>query len=121
MAVAADGQPTYANATVVTDDSDEARTAFPEIDEAVRRFGPGDCLVAYTDGAIEARSPDGDMFGVEGLRDVFRSGWADTDGRWPAAMVRAVERYRKGEADDDTLVVELFRTLGGGTIASPDG
>lgn len=92
-----------------------------EIDEAVRRFGPGDCLVAYTDGAIEARNPEKEFFGIDRLRDVFRSGWADADGRWPSAMVRAVERFRKGEADDDTLVVELFRTLGGGMIASSDG
>jgi len=87
-----------------------------EIEEAVRRFGPGDCLVAYTDGAIEARSPEKEFFGINRLREVFRSGWADAEGRWPAAMVRAVERFRRGEAEDDTLVVELFRTLGGGMV-----
>ncbi len=91
-----------------------------QIDEAVRRFGPGDCLIAYTDGVIEAREPGGEFYGMDRLRDVFKSGWADTDGRWPAAIVRSVERFRKGEADDDTLVVELFRTMGGATVGSSD-
>lgn len=87
------------------------------IDEAVRSLGPGDSVVAYTDGAIEVRNSAGEMLGVEGLREVYRSGWADAKGRWPAAMVHHVERYRAGEADDDTLIVELFRTLGGGSLA----
>ncbi len=91
------------------------------IDEGVHSLGPGDSIVAYTDGAIEVRGRDGEMLGIEGLRDVYRSGWADAKGRWPAAMVQAVERYREGESDDDTLVVELFRTLGGGVLSGGDG
>jgi len=87
------------------------------IDEAVHSLGPGDSIVAYTDGAIEVRGQNGEMLGIEGLRDVYRSGWADADGRWPKAMVHLVDRYRVGEADDDTLVVELFRTLGGGVLS----
>lgn len=91
------------------------------IDEAVHSLGPGDSIVAYTDGAIEVRGDDGEMLGIEGLRDVYRLGWADAKGRWPAAMVHLVDRYRAGEADDDTLVVELFRTLGGGSLSGAGG
>ncbi len=87
------------------------------IDEGVHSLGPGDSIVAYTDGAIEVRGKEGEMLGIEGLREVYRLGWADTKGRWPAAMVHLVDRYREGEADDDTLVVELFRTLGGGVLS----
>lgn len=86
------------------------------IDEGVHSLGPGDSIVAYTDGAIEVRGSDGEMLGIEGLKRVYQSGWADAKGRWPAAMVHAVNRYRAGPADDDTLIVELFRTLGGGVL-----
>lgn len=92
-----------------------------DVDEAVMRFGPGDSVVAYTDGVIEAREPGGEMLGLGGLRSVFESGWADRDGRWPATIVREVERFRRGEADDDTLVVELFRTMGGGVVVGSGG
>ena len=86
------------------------------IDEGVHSLGPGDSIVAYTDGAIEVRGESGEMLGIEGLKRVYQSGWADAGGRWPAAMVHAVNRYRAGPADDDTLIVELFRTLGGGVL-----
>jgi serine phosphatase RsbU (regulator of sigma subunit) len=32
---------------------------------------PGDCVFAYTDGITEARTPDGEFFGVERLTDIL--------------------------------------------------
>ena len=75
-------------------------------------FGPGDALIAYTDGATECKDARGEMLGIEGLRRTFQTGWAETDGRWPATMARTVERFRNGPPDDDTLIVEVYRAFG---------
>jgi serine phosphatase RsbU (regulator of sigma subunit) len=76
------------------------------------RFGPGDALIAYTDGAIEARNPGGRMLGVVGLQRLLASmPQVQTSGGWAQSLVTAVETHRQGPAKDDTLVVEIVRAL----------
>jgi serine phosphatase RsbU (regulator of sigma subunit) len=77
-------------------------------------FGPGDAVIAYTDGAIEARNPAGRMLGVMGLQRVLASSVIGTRG-WPDILLSAVESHRQGPAADDTLVVEIVRSLRVGT------
>lgn len=74
------------------------------------RFGPGDSVIAFTDGVTESRASDGRMFGVEGVRGVIEAGRADPARRWPEIIAKAVEKHRPGNPTDDTLIVELFRT-----------
>ncbi|MCC6283994.1 MAG: serine/threonine-protein phosphatase [Phycisphaerales bacterium] len=71
------------------------------------RFGPGDSVIAYTDGATECRSESGRMFGVEGVRRVVASRYSDCGSSWPARLGDAVERHRHGPPADDTLVFEV--------------
>lgn len=75
------------------------------------RFGPGDTLIAYTDGAIEARDRVGRYFGVAGLQRVLAMTEAPKDGGWPAIVTRAVDGHRFGPLADDTLVVEVRRPI----------
>jgi serine phosphatase RsbU (regulator of sigma subunit) len=80
------------------------------------RFGPGDSLIAYTDGAIEARDSTGRYFGIVGLQKVIAGGKSDAaaksgDAGWTGAVLSAVDRYRFGPPADDTLVVEISRPL----------
>jgi serine phosphatase RsbU (regulator of sigma subunit) len=77
-------------------------------------FGPGDAVIAYTDGAIEARNPSGRMLGVIGLQRILASTSASQGlgmGGWAQTIVTAVETHRQGPAKDDTLVVEIVRSL----------
>ncbi len=76
------------------------------------RLMPGDSVIAYTDGAIEARNPEGRMLGVLGLQKALASclcGRAEL----AAQLLMVVEQHRSGPPEDDTLVVEISRRVGG--------
>lgn len=87
-----------------------------------RPFMPGDRLLAYTDGALEARDHDGRMLGVAGLTRVLAglhgsgrrhgSSVRGDDAALCAAVLVAVERHRSGPPSDDTLVVEIVHAAG---------
>ncbi len=66
---------------------------------------PGTCVLAYTDGILEARDPSGDMLGLERLRSLVTR--ADPDAAWPRQMEDFASNYAQGNFDDDVLVVAL--------------
>ncbi len=75
------------------------------------QFGPGDAIIAYTDGAIEARDRMGKMMGVKGVQKLVAFGKPESGGGWTRTVRTAVENHRYGPPADDTLVVEIVRTL----------
>lgn len=75
-----------------------------------RRLGPGDSVIAFTDGVSEARNPEGRMFGADGVRGLVEAGRAEPARRWPEIIARAVEMHRPESPTDDTLIVELYHT-----------
>lgn len=75
------------------------------------RFAPGDRFIAYTDGATEARTSSGKMLGIAGMQGILAHTSSQPDGGWPAALLSAVDHYRGGPPDDDTLVIEVYRPL----------
>lgn len=83
-----------------------------ETDSHQRPFGPGDSLIAYTDGAIEAPARDGSMLRIEGMRRLI-AGAAPRQGAWPQHILDAVKRHRHGPAADDTLIIEVACAVGG--------
>lgn len=84
------------------------------------RFGPGDSLIAYTDGATEARDSRGRFLGIAGIQRAIATGRADRVGGWAETILRAVEDYRYGSAADDTLVIEISRPVAGDEPAPPE-
>ena len=78
-------------------------------------FEPGDSLIAYTDGAIEARNLEGKMFQIDGLRRLLSSpampGVANAgQGQWAEKLLSEVAAFRGGlPPDDDTLAIEIYR------------
>lgn len=68
-------------------------------------LGPGDVVIAYTDGAFEARDPEGCQFGIDAIRRLVEF---DTPPRsWSRFIAHAVESHHRGRAEDDVLIATL--------------
>ncbi len=81
-----------------------------------RTFADGDCVVIYTDGAIEARDRRGEQLCIEGFQQVVIEKAAATDGApLSSDLLTEVQRFRSGPPDDDTLIVELTCETASGT------
>ncbi|MCA9302608.1 MAG: serine/threonine-protein phosphatase [Phycisphaerales bacterium] len=85
--------------------------------EQEMEFAPGDSVIAYTDGAIEARDTAGAMLRIDGLRKIVASYGAessgnDVQGLWSERILTQVGVHRGGlPPDDDTLIIEVFRPV----------
>jgi len=82
---------------------------FPDwtYEEGTVQLNPGDLVVAYTDGVIEAVNREGEEWGVEGLRRAL----ADSDARSAEGIVQAIftsmDEFSRGRQADDATVVVL--------------
>ncbi len=86
--------------------------------ERVVDFYEGDSLIAYTDGAIEARSIHGAMLRIEGLRKILAAPLPPGIpggglGIWAERVLGEVSHHRGGmPPEDDTLAIEIYRAIG---------
>jgi serine phosphatase RsbU (regulator of sigma subunit) len=68
-------------------------------------LGPGDMLVAYTDGVTEARNPAGAFFGTDGLVGTL-PGCAGRPAAWVAHRIElAVTEHQAGVPPDDIAIL----------------
>lgn len=86
--------------------------ATPYLEERALPLAPGDTVVLYTDGAIDARDPAGRPFGLERLRALLEQHAAAGRATEVLDAVLAAVRAHTGEAEphDDVTVVVLKRT-----------
>ncbi|HJO03330.1 MAG TPA: PP2C family protein-serine/threonine phosphatase [Acidobacteriota bacterium] len=72
-----------------------------------RDLSPGDVLVFYSDGVVEAGESSGEMFGVQRLGEVVLANRARDAKTVVEAVFRAVRKFSGDEplADDATIVV----------------
>jgi serine phosphatase RsbU (regulator of sigma subunit) len=85
-------------------------------------FRAGDSLVAYTDGAIEARNADGKMLGIRAIQSMLASREPRPTLDVSSELLRMVERWRSRPPTDDTLVIEISRPAApatGAQVATP--
>ncbi len=79
----------------------------PEVEEV--RLETGDALLVYSDGLLEAKSPDGEEIGEEALVAIARDLLASEDRAGPAFPRRLVDHVVEGlgfdQTDDITLVL----------------
>jgi sigma-B regulation protein RsbU (phosphoserine phosphatase) len=74
-------------------------------------FNPGDTLLAYTDGFIEAGDPAGAMFGEAGLRRVLEGANQPVGAALLEALVQAVLAFTgRRDFDDDLCAVTVQST-----------
>jgi serine phosphatase RsbU (regulator of sigma subunit) len=81
----------------------------PGLSQTVARIEPGDRLVFFTDGFIEAKSPEGEIFGERRFGEaLLRTGTLPL-ASMAIPLVAEVERFAAGKLDDDLtmLVVEF--------------
>ncbi len=68
-------------------------------------LAPGDVVIAFTDGAFEARDAEGVRFGIDRLRDT--ASFDPPPRSWPKFIAGAVARHHEGRAEDDVLIAAL--------------
>ena len=83
---------------------------FSDVDEETfvqseYRYGPGDRIVLYTDGIIEAENIDGNPYGLSGLLDSLRECSVQTVHEAATNMVNRVRDYGHGDPRDDILLM----------------
>jgi sigma-B regulation protein RsbU (phosphoserine phosphatase) len=86
---------------------------FDYVDTALA-LPPGHTIVLYTDGATDARSGDGDLFGAGRLEQVIAGAAALPVKDLVQTVVRAVEAFAEGAPPEDDLTVLALRYRGGG-------
>jgi serine/threonine protein phosphatase PrpC len=79
--------------------------ADPSVAEAT--LEPGDRLLFFTDGVVEAKSPGGERFGQERLIELTRRALADqqTLAETVRRLVRSVQGHREGSMHDDATIL----------------
>jgi serine phosphatase RsbU (regulator of sigma subunit) len=82
------------------------RTGLTFADDEVR-LAPGERLAVFTDGLTEARTPSGELFGLERLAAVLARGRGGSLDDALAATWREIARFRQGArpSDDATLLL----------------
>jgi serine phosphatase RsbU (regulator of sigma subunit)/PAS domain-containing protein len=83
---------------------------FPEATYQTARFTlpPGRCVVLYTDGVVEARNPDRQEFGTEGL-EAAAPAVAASAAAVAEVILKQVLSHSGGHLDDDAAVLVLRR------------
>jgi len=76
-------------------------------EESAVQLHPGDLVLAYTDGVIEAVNPAGEEFGVESLRRVVAESAAQCADDIVRAIFTSMDEFSRGCQRDDATVVAL--------------
>lgn len=75
------------------------------------RFGPGDLLLLYTDGATESRDAQGRMLRYDGLLRIVAGLGRGGGSGLAARVLDRIDAYREGPPSDDTIIVEVERVI----------
>lgn len=74
-------------------------------DEKKMELSPGDVIVAYTDGAFEARDRSGEQMGLGRIEGMLHANPPPRN--WASYLAQAVQRHNAGRNDDDILIAAM--------------
>lgn len=81
----------------------------PFVNEKKVHLEPGDGIVLYTDGITEAANPDGNLYGLQRLRDIAQKMWSQPARNVQQAIVEDVKKHLAGTASDDDITLLVFK------------
>jgi phosphoserine phosphatase RsbU/P len=81
--------------------------AEPVLEQTELDLAPGDTLVLYTDGVVDARDPSGERFGEERLREAVDAAAGGSAESLAAAVDEAVAAFEPGLTRDDRAILAL--------------
>jgi phosphoserine phosphatase RsbU/P len=76
-------------------------------EESLVQLDPGDLVLAYTDGVIEAVNPAGEEWGVEGLRRAAMESKTHNADDMVEAIFASMDEFSRGRQTDDATVIVL--------------
>ncbi len=82
---------------------------FPEYtyEQSTAQLYPGDLVLAYTDGVIEAVDPDGEEWGVEGLQRAAAQSKSHCADDMVHEILASMDAFSQGRQTDDATVMVL--------------
>jgi len=82
---------------------------FPDwtYEEGAVQLNSGDVLLAYTDGVTEAMNPDGEQWGVEGLRRAATESAAQSADDIVHTIFTSIDEFSRGRQTDDATVIVM--------------
>ena len=84
-------------------------------------FEPGDALLLFTDGMLEATDPKGREFGVERLKKAFLAIRDKSSDEIVRALIDRVGEYAGGRAAEDDRTVVVVKRVGSDREPTPPG
>uniref|UniRef100_A0A7C4LP75 FHA domain-containing protein n=1 Tax=Schlesneria paludicola TaxID=360056 RepID=A0A7C4LP75_9PLAN len=81
--------------------------------EAISRaIEPGETCVLYTDGVSEAMNPQGDLYGIERLRNLVQSSTAGKAEELGRTILADVRKFANGRPQNDDITIMVFGRKG---------
>ena len=84
----------------------------PNLTPRVEAFGPGDALVAYTDGLLEQTNPDGEQFGEENILNSVLAHYGGDSRNLTRQLLDDLGDFAGGMVPGDDVCVAVVRSLG---------
>jgi predicted ester cyclase len=81
-------------------------------DEDTQQLGPGDVLVAYSDGVTEARNSSGDEFGEERLLSCVQANCTRSSEEIMECLLSAIREFSADAAQSDDVTLLVLRYTG---------
>ena len=85
---------------------------FVSYNAAAFALGPGDVLVVYSDGLMEAENEEGEMLGEERVMDVIRREARVGASHLETMLLATISEFTRGHAQTDDITLVIIERMG---------